>query len=52
MLGMEVATLVSGIQDAGKHAATFNAASISSGVYFYRLQAGGVSLTRKMLFVK
>jgi hypothetical protein len=52
VLGMEVATLVSGIQDAGKHAATFNAASISSGVYFYRLQAGGVSLTRKMLFVK
>ncbi len=52
VLGMEVATLVSGIQDAGEHAATFNAASLSSGVYFYRLQAGGLSLTRKMLFVK
>jgi hypothetical protein len=49
---MEVATLVSGIQEAGKHTATFNAASVSSGVYFYRLQAEGVSLTRKMSFVK
>ncbi len=52
VLGMEVATLVSGLQQAGKHTATFNAASFASGVYFYRLQAGGASLTMKMLFVK
>ena len=52
VLGMEVATLFSGIQDAGKHAATFDATKFSSGVYFYRLQAGSVSITKKMLFVK
>lgn len=52
VLGMEVATLFSGIQDAGKHVATFDAAKFSSGVYFYRLQNGSVSITRKMVFMK
>jgi len=52
LLGMEVATLVSGDQDAGEHVATFDATKLSSGVYFYRLQAGSISLTKKMLFVK
>jgi hypothetical protein len=52
VLGVEVATLFSGVQDAGKHATTFDAAKLSSGVYFYRLQAGSVSITKKMLFVK
>jgi hypothetical protein len=52
VLGMEVATLFSGVQDAGKHTATFNATRVSSGVYFYRLQAGSVSITKKMLFMK
>ena len=52
VLGMEVATLFSGIQDAGKHEVTFDAAKFSSGVYFYRLQAGSVSITKKMVFMK
>lgn len=52
LLGREVATLVAGAQDAGQHTATFNAASVSSGVYFYRLQVGTGSITRKMVFMK
>jgi hypothetical protein len=52
VLGMEVATLFSGIQDAGNHGATFDATKFSSGVYFYRLQAGSVSITKKMVFMK
>jgi hypothetical protein len=52
VLGMEVATLFSGVQDAGNHVATFDAAKFSSGVYFYRLQTGSVSITRKMVFMK
>jgi hypothetical protein len=52
VLGMEVATLFSGVQEAGEHVATFDAARLASGVYFYRLQAGGVSMTRKMLLMK
>jgi hypothetical protein len=52
VLGMEVATLFSGLQDAGQHTATFDAKRFSSGVYFYRLQAGSVSMTKKMVFMK
>jgi len=52
VLGMEVATLFSGLQDAGQHAATFDATKFSSGVYFYRLQAGNLSITKKMVFMK
>ncbi len=52
MLGREVATLVSERQEAGRYQVTFNAASLSSSVYFYRLQAGNFVQTRKMLLVK
>ena len=52
LLGREVATLFSGIQDAGEHTATFDATKVSSGVYFYRLQAGSGSITKKMVFMK
>jgi hypothetical protein len=37
LLGRQVATLVEGMEEAGKHTVRFNAASVSSGVYLYRL---------------
>jgi hypothetical protein len=37
---------------AGKHSAVFNASDYASGVYFYRLEVGGQSITRKMLLLK
>lgn len=40
ILGREVATLINGEQQAGKHTVTFNGSTLSSGVYFYRLEAG------------
>jgi len=52
VLGMEVATLFSGVQDAGKHEVQFNASELSSGVYFYKLDAGTVTKTKKMVFMK
>lgn len=52
VLGMEVATLFSGVQEAGKHDAKFDASKFSSGVYFYRLQSGTMSITKKMLLIK
>ncbi len=52
MLGREVATLVNGEQTAGRYAQPFNASGLSSGVYFYRLQAGNFVETKKMMLVK
>lgn len=50
--GSEIALLVSGKLQAGKYETDFNAAGLSSGVYFYRLQAGDFSDIRKMTLVK
>ena len=40
VLGREVALLVEGAMNAGKHAIKFNASNLPSGVYFYQLTAG------------
>jgi flagellar hook assembly protein FlgD len=56
-LGEEVASLVNEYQVAGTRSAVWNGrndagASVASGIYIYRLTAGNVVLTEKMLFVK
>lgn len=52
MLGQRLATLRDGLASAGVHQVAFDASEYSSGVYFYTLQAGGVSLTQKMTLIK
>jgi len=52
MLGREVSVLVSGKQEPGRHSVAFEGAGLSSGVYFYRLTAGGVAQTRRMILAK
>jgi len=52
ILGEEVSTLINARQNAGYYTATFNARSLPSGVYFYRLQAGTYSSTKKLLLLK
>jgi hypothetical protein len=52
VLGREVATLVERQQEAGRYQVPFNAANMTSGVYFYTLRAGNFLQTRKMLLVK
>ncbi len=52
VLGKKVATLVNQRQAAGSYSESFNAANLSSGVYFYRLQAGGFVSSKKMMLVK
>jgi hypothetical protein len=52
LLGREVAVLVDGYQVPGEHRVTFDARKLASGVYFYRLVAGGAVQTRKMALVR
>jgi hypothetical protein len=52
VLGLEVATLVNGHQEAGSYAVPFNGAGLSSGVYFYRLEAGSLNATKKLVLMK
>jgi hypothetical protein len=52
VLGQVVATLVSEKQDVGSHSATFDASKFTSGVYFYQINAGNYTATRKMMLIK
>jgi len=52
LLGRKVSTLVDSNQPAGEYTITFDASSLSSGVYIYRLQTGGSILTKKMTLIK
>jgi hypothetical protein len=51
-LGQLVATLINREIEAGHHEVQFDAPGLASGVYFYRLQAGGYTQTRKLLLVR
>ncbi|MBZ0204281.1 MAG: T9SS type A sorting domain-containing protein [Ignavibacteria bacterium] len=50
--GSEVATLVSGDIKNGKYSIDFDATNLSSGIYYYRLESGGLIKTNKMSLVK
>ena len=52
VLGKEIATLVSEQLDAGSYSYNFDASKLTSGIYFYKLQAGKFSETRKMILTK
>ncbi len=50
--GRRVATLVRGERPIGLHTIQWTAATLSSGVYFYRLQGDNASITKKMAIAK
>ena len=52
VLGKTVATLVNEQQNAGTYSISFNAGGLSSGTYFYRLQAGTFTETKKLTVIK
>jgi hypothetical protein len=52
LMGETVVTLVDGEQSAGHYDATFNAANLASGVYFYRLDTASFTDLKKMVLVK
>jgi hypothetical protein len=52
MIGKEVSTLVDRQMRASSYETDFNARSLSSGLYFYKLSAGSYTAVKKMMFVK
>ena len=51
-IGEEVATLAGNIKEAGSYEVEFDASALNSGVYYYRLESGGFSMTNKMMLIK
>jgi minor extracellular serine protease Vpr len=52
VLGNEVATLVNAEKPAGNHNVEFDANNFSSGLYFYRINAGNFNEVKKMMLLK
>jgi hypothetical protein len=50
--GQEVSTLFEGRLNAGEHELTFNGENVSSGVYFYRIEAGNEVGLKRMILLK
>ncbi len=51
-LGRLVVNLVQSTQGAGHHQVFFDGSDLASGIYFYRIQAGGLAQTKALLFLK
>lgn len=52
ILGKEIATLVNEIQKPGTYEVPFSAENLNSGVYFYKIQSGNYSETKRMILIK
>lgn len=52
ILGNEIATLINEYKSSGIYEAQFNANGLPSGVYFYKLQVGSISKTKKMILLR
>ncbi|PID59650.1 MAG: hypothetical protein CR986_05120 [Ignavibacteriae bacterium] len=52
ILGREISTIAQGKYGEGIHTVSFSSTGLSSGVYFYRLQAGNFVKTKKMIVIK
>jgi hypothetical protein len=52
ILGKEVASFVNEKQAPGNHYVLFNANSLTTGVYYYKIEAGGFSDVKKMILMK
>ena len=52
MLGREIQAIVNEQKGAGYYTATFDGSRLASGAYFYKLQAGSFSQTKKLMLLK
>jgi len=51
-LGRELRTLINKEQPQGNYSIDFDASSLTSGIYFYRIQAGEFVETKKMILLR
>jgi len=52
ILGREITTLINEEKPAGNYEVEFDASNLSSGIYFYRLKAGNLVKTKKMVLLR
>ncbi|MFZ2322235.1 MAG: T9SS type A sorting domain-containing protein [Ignavibacteriaceae bacterium] len=52
ILGKEIVTLITEEKSQGKYEVNFNASSLSSGVYIYKLTAGNFTASKKLMLLK
>jgi hypothetical protein len=52
ILGNEITTLINEQKPQGRYEVSFNANTLASGVYIYKLQAGDFASSKKMLLIK
>ncbi|HSW56704.1 MAG TPA: T9SS type A sorting domain-containing protein [Ignavibacteriaceae bacterium] len=52
ILGNEVAKLLNEYREAGEHKVEFDGSTLTSGIYFYQLKAGGFVQTKKLVLLK
>lgn len=52
LLGREIKTLVNEYKEAGNYIVSFNGSELSSGIYFYRIQAGNFIQVKRMVLIK
>jgi hypothetical protein len=52
MLGREVSVLANGKFEAGNYSIDYNASNLTSGIYFYTINAGSYTATKKMMLIK
>ncbi|MCK5760053.1 MAG: T9SS type A sorting domain-containing protein [Candidatus Delongbacteria bacterium] len=50
--GQLVSELVNEVVNAGMHSTNFDASDLNSGIYFYTLESGNLSLSKKMILIK
>lgn len=52
VLGKEISTLVNEVKTPGEYSVRFISKGLSSGIYFYKMTAEGVNISRKMILIK
>jgi hypothetical protein len=52
MLGREVTVLVNEVKTPGFYSVDFNSTGLSSGMYFYKMESGAFTDTKKLMLIK